>query len=62
MLRYDPPKEIHYDDIKIADEEDSETIASVSKTLGQVSTEKVFDFLLEIPKGPSFILHRRMNR
>ena len=47
MLRYDPPKEIHYDDIKIADEGDSETIASVSKTLGQVSTEKVFDFLLD---------------
>lgn len=47
MLRYDPPKEIHYDDIKIADEGDSETIASVSKTLSQVSTEKVFDFLLD---------------
>ncbi|MBR2753913.1 type II/IV secretion system protein [Candidatus Saccharibacteria bacterium] len=47
MLRYDPPKEIHYDDIKIAGEGDSETIASVSKTLSMVSTEKVFDFLIE---------------
>ena len=47
MLRYDPPKEIHYDDIKIAGEGDSETIASVSKTLSIVSTEKVFDFLIE---------------
>ena len=47
MLRYDPPKEVHYDDIKIAGEGDSETIASVSQTLAQVSTEKVFDFLLE---------------
>ena len=47
MLRYDPPKQIHYDDIKIAGEGDSETIASVSKTLAKVSTEKVFDFLID---------------
>ena len=47
MLRYDPPKEIEYDDIKIAGEGDSETIASVSQTLSQVSTDKVFDFLID---------------
>lgn len=47
MLRYDPPKEVHYDDIRIAGEGDSETIASVSSTLATVSTEKVFDFLLD---------------
>ncbi|MBR2993818.1 type II/IV secretion system protein [Candidatus Saccharibacteria bacterium] len=47
MLRYDPPKVIEYDDIKIAGDGDSETIASVSKTLSAVSTEKVFDFLLD---------------
>ena len=47
MLRYDPPKVIEYDDIKIAGDGDSETIASVSKTLSTVSTEKVFDFLLD---------------
>lgn len=47
MLRYDPPKEIKYDDIKIAGEGDSETIAAVSQTLDTVSTEKVFDFLLD---------------
>ena len=47
MLRYDPPQEVHYDDIKIAGEGDSETIASVSKTLSMVSTEKVFDFLID---------------
>ena len=47
MLRYDPPREEHYDDIKIAGEGDSETITSVSKTLAAVSTEKVFDFLLD---------------
>lgn len=47
MLRYDPPKEVHYDDIKIAGEGDSETIASVSQTLNMVPTEKVFDFLID---------------
>ena len=47
MLRYDPPMEIHYDDIKIGGEGDSETIASVSKTLNSVSTEKIFDFLID---------------
>ena len=47
MLRYDPPKEIKYDDIKIADEGDSETIASVSQTLNNVSTERIFDFLID---------------
>ena len=47
MLRYDPPREAHYDDIKIAGEGDSETISSVSKTLSMVSTEKVFDFLID---------------
>ena len=47
MLRYDPPQQVQYDDIKIGDEGDSETIAAVSKTLSSVSTEKVFDFLLD---------------
>ncbi len=47
MLRYDPPKEVHYDDIKIGGAGDSETIASVSQTLARVSTDKVFDFLID---------------
>ena len=47
MLRYDPPKEVHYDDIKIAGEGDSETLAQVSQTLNSVGTDKVFDFLLD---------------
>ena len=47
MLRYDPPKEIVYDDIRIADEGDSETISEVSNTLNEVSSEKIFDFLLD---------------
>ncbi len=47
MLRHDPPKEIHYDDIEIAHEGDSETIEQVSRTLDSVSTERVFDYLLD---------------
>lgn len=47
MLRYDPPKEVVYDDIKIAGEGDSETLAAVSRVLDTVSTEKVFDFLID---------------
>ena len=47
MLRYDPPVEVVYDDIEIAKEGDSETLESVSKTLNEVGTDKVFDFLLD---------------
>ena len=47
MLRHDPPIVRHYDDIKIAAEGDSETFDSVSNTLNSVSTEEVFDFLLD---------------
>lgn len=47
MLRYDPPQQVHYDDIRIAGEGDSETIAEVSRTLNAVSTDKVFDFLID---------------
>ncbi|MBQ9017144.1 Flp pilus assembly complex ATPase component TadA [Candidatus Saccharibacteria bacterium] len=47
MLRYDPPVETVYDDIRIAKEGDSETLESVSKTLNEVGTDKVFDFLLD---------------
>ena len=47
MLRYDPPRQVHYDDIKIASEGDSETFAAVSRTLNEVGTDKVFDFLLD---------------
>lgn len=47
MLRYDPPREIKYDDIKIASEGDSETFSAVSKTLNSVSSDKLFDFLLD---------------
>lgn len=47
MLRYDPPKEVIYDDVKIARDGDSETIASVSQTLESVSTDKILDYMLD---------------
>ncbi|MEO5949409.1 MAG: GspE/PulE family protein [Candidatus Saccharimonas sp.] len=46
MNRYDPPKKIVYDDIKIATEGDSETITKVSQTLNTVSSEEIFDFII----------------
>lgn len=47
MLRYDPPKEVHYDDVKIAQEGDSDTMQSVSSTLESVSTEKILDYMID---------------
>ncbi len=47
MNRYDPPKKIIYDDIEIAKEGDSDTITQVSKTLNSVSSDQVFNFLID---------------
>lgn len=47
MRRYDPPKEIIYDDIEIASEGDSETLAQVSQTLANVASDKIFDYLID---------------
>jgi len=47
MNRYDPPVVVVYDDIKIASEGDSETINQVSQTLNSVSTDQVFDYLVD---------------
>jgi type II secretory ATPase GspE/PulE/Tfp pilus assembly ATPase PilB-like protein len=47
MHRYDPPKKVIYDDIEIAREGDSETITQVSKTLNAVSSDQVFDYLID---------------
>jgi type II secretory ATPase GspE/PulE/Tfp pilus assembly ATPase PilB-like protein len=46
MNRYDPPVKVVYDDITIAGEGDSDTIAQVSKTLNSVGSDEVFDFLI----------------
>ncbi|MEO5499159.1 MAG: ATPase, T2SS/T4P/T4SS family, partial [Candidatus Saccharimonadales bacterium] len=47
MLRYDPPKEVHYDNVKIARTGDNETLKAVSVTLESVSTEKILDYLID---------------
>lgn len=47
MRRYDPPKEVIYDDIEIAKEGDSDTLSQVSQTLNSVGSEQVFDYLID---------------
>lgn len=47
MLRYDPPKKTIYNDIKIAKDGDSDTIAEVSRTLNSVSSSELFDYLIQ---------------
>lgn len=47
MDRFDPPKKVVYDDIKIASSGDSETLAKVSQTLNSVGTDELFNFLLD---------------
>lgn len=47
MQRYDPPKEIIYDDVKIAREGDSDTLRSVSNTLESVSSDRILDYLID---------------
>lgn len=46
MKRYDPPKEVVYEDVKIAREGDSDTILTVSETLESVSSDKILDYLI----------------
>lgn len=47
MLRFDPPKKVIYDDIEIAKEGDSDTLAEVSKTLASVGSDEVFNYLID---------------
>lgn len=47
MRRYNPPKEIIYDNITIAGEGDSATLSQVSQTLAGVASDKVFDYLID---------------
>lgn len=47
MHRYDPPKEVIYDNIEIAQEGDSDTLAQVSQTLNSVGSDQVFDYLID---------------
>ena len=46
MLRYDPPKEIKYENIKISNENDDSTLKQVSDILNGVPIDSVFDYLI----------------
>jgi len=46
MDRFDPPVQVEYQDIQIASEGDSATIAQVSQTLNSVGSDEVFDFII----------------
>ncbi len=47
MNRYDPPVQVSYDNIEIASEGDSDTLNQVSQNLNSVSTDDVFDYLVD---------------
>lgn len=51
MNRYDPPKTVVYDDIKIAKQGDSDTISEVSRTLNSVASDQLFDYLMTQADG-----------
>jgi type II secretory ATPase GspE/PulE/Tfp pilus assembly ATPase PilB-like protein len=46
MRRYDPPKEVHYDDIAIKSEGASENIRQVSETLEGVRSDDILDYVI----------------
>src|SRR5665811_991581 len=46
MLLHNPPKEVHYDDIKISTEGQSDTLAQVSETLEIVKSDDVLNYLI----------------
>ncbi len=46
MLRYDPPKKVVYQDVKIATAGDSDTIEEVSKTLDTVRSDDMLNYLI----------------
>lgn len=51
LLRYDPPKKTVYEDVKIAKEGDSDTIAEVSRTLDKVRSDDMLNYLITQADG-----------
>jgi type IV pilus assembly protein PilB len=47
MLRYNPPKKVIYDNVKIAKAGDSDTINEVSKTLDSVRSDDIVNYLFK---------------
>lgn len=46
MLRYDPPKKVTYENVKIAKQGDSDTMAEVSRTLESVRADDILNYLI----------------
>jgi type II secretory ATPase GspE/PulE/Tfp pilus assembly ATPase PilB-like protein len=46
MVRYDPPKKVVYNDVKIAKEGDSDTIQEVSQTIENVRPDDILNYLV----------------
>lgn len=47
LLKYDPPKQVVYDDVTIAKDGDSTTMQQVSSTLESVRTDDLLNYLIE---------------
>lgn len=46
MLRFDPPKEVHYDDISVSKEGSSDNVKQVSETLEGVLADDILDYVI----------------
>ena len=47
MLKYDPPEEVNYNDIRISQDEDTDNIAEVSKTIMEVKADDILPYLAQ---------------
>lgn len=46
MLRYDPPQEVHYDDITVSKEGASDNVSTVSQTLEGVKSDDILQYVI----------------
>lgn len=46
MRKFDPPKEVVYEDIAIASQDDVDAISSISRTLESVKSDDILDYLI----------------
>lgn len=46
MLRFDPPEEVHYDDITVSKEGASDNVAQVSETLEGVRSDDILEYVI----------------
>ncbi len=46
MHRFDPPKEVHYDDISVRSEGASDNVAQVSQTLEEVRSDDILEYVI----------------